>query len=238
MNICSSYRQARRTLSSPDCLEAMFGSSWSFLNLAPGGVALRRAGVCHPHRPCRPLQTVQPSRAPFRPSTRARARFSAASSKPISPAASLSARASFANAADVAVAGLDPQRDAGSRGARPHLRPAHQRRPAADPAGPRFFVDALLEFGGLAARSGRASSDRRARPPRGGYEGALAAHDEPSVRPHPRRGPRADEQEDVRLSHIEFVRVEAEKALAVLVAEDGAIENRIVAIPPAFPPPP
>ena len=38
-------------------------------------------------------------------------------------------------------------------------------------------------------------------------------------------------KDDVRLRHIEFVRVEPEKALAVLVGEDGAVENRVVAIP-------
>ena len=45
-------------------------------------------------------------------------------------------------------------------------------------------------------------------------------------------------KDDMRLQHIEFVRVEPEKALAVLVAEDGAVENRIVAIPRRYLPPP
>ncbi len=39
-------------------------------------------------------------------------------------------------------------------------------------------------------------------------------------------------KDDVRLKQIEFVRLEPEKALAVLVGEDGAVENRVVAIPP------
>ncbi len=33
---------------------------------------------------------------------------------------------------------------------------------------------------------------------------------------------------NVRLKHIEFVRLEPERALVVLVAEDGQVENRIV----------
>ncbi len=40
---------------------------------------------------------------------------------------------------------------------------------------------------------------------------------------------------NARFKHIEFVRLEPERALVVLVAEDGQIENRIVAIPPGLP---
>ena len=36
---------------------------------------------------------------------------------------------------------------------------------------------------------------------------------------------------DMRLKHIEFVRLEATKALVVLVGEDGNVENRILELP-------
>src|SRR3954453_16585427 len=40
---------------------------------------------------------------------------------------------------------------------------------------------------------------------------------------------------NVRLKHIEFVRLEPEQALAVLVAEDGQVENRVLMLPPGVP---
>ena len=40
---------------------------------------------------------------------------------------------------------------------------------------------------------------------------------------------------NVRLKHIEFVRLEPERALVVLVSEDGQIENRILSVPPGLP---
>jgi heat-inducible transcriptional repressor len=43
-------------------------------------------------------------------------------------------------------------------------------------------------------------------------------------------------KENPRLKHIEFVRLEAERALAVLVGEDGSIENRVLRIPHGLPP--
>jgi heat-inducible transcriptional repressor len=43
-------------------------------------------------------------------------------------------------------------------------------------------------------------------------------------------------KENARLKHIEFVRIDPERALAVLVAEDGSVENRILPIPAGLPP--
>jgi heat-inducible transcriptional repressor len=40
---------------------------------------------------------------------------------------------------------------------------------------------------------------------------------------------------NVRLKHIEFVRLEPERALAVLVGDDGQVENRILNVPPGLP---
>ena len=42
-------------------------------------------------------------------------------------------------------------------------------------------------------------------------------------------------KQDVRLKHMEFVRIEPTRALAVLVAENGAVENRIIEIPRGLP---
>ena len=46
----------------------------------------------------------------------------------------------------------------------------------------------------------------------------------------------ATTKESARLKHVEFVRIEPERALAVLVAEDGSVENRILQIAPGLPP--
>lgn len=43
-------------------------------------------------------------------------------------------------------------------------------------------------------------------------------------------------KENARLKHIEFVRLDPERALAVLVASDGSVENRIVPLPRGLPP--
>jgi len=40
---------------------------------------------------------------------------------------------------------------------------------------------------------------------------------------------------NVRLKHLEFVRLEPERALVVLVAEDGQVENRVLSLPPGLP---
>jgi heat-inducible transcriptional repressor len=40
---------------------------------------------------------------------------------------------------------------------------------------------------------------------------------------------------NIRLKHVEFVRLEPERALAVLVAEDGQVENRVLNVPPGLP---
>jgi heat-inducible transcriptional repressor len=40
---------------------------------------------------------------------------------------------------------------------------------------------------------------------------------------------------EARLKHIEFVRLEAEKALVVLVSDDDTVENRIVSLPQGLP---
>ncbi len=40
---------------------------------------------------------------------------------------------------------------------------------------------------------------------------------------------------DAPIRHIEFVRISSEQALAVIVAESGEVENRVLALPPGLP---
>jgi heat-inducible transcriptional repressor len=42
-------------------------------------------------------------------------------------------------------------------------------------------------------------------------------------------------KQNLRLKHIEFVRLEPDRALVVLVAEDGQVENRVVELPAGLP---
>ena len=100
--------------------------------------------------------------------------------------------------------------------------------------GLRFYVDALLEFGGLGDEE-RMRIERQAREAaEGGYENALTRTTTLLSDLTRGAGLVLTTKDDVRLRHIEFVRVEPEKALAVLVGEDGAVENRIVAVPPGI----
>ena len=41
---------------------------------------------------------------------------------------------------------------------------------------------------------------------------------------------------DMVLKHIEFVRLDPERAMAILVGQDGQVENRIIALPPGLTP--
>ena len=102
--------------------------------------------------------------------------------------------------------------------------------------GLRFFVDALLEFGDL-GREERARIDAqvRAAAEGGGFEDALA--ETTSILSELTRGAGVvlTSKSDPPLKHVEFLRLEPEKALAVLVAEDGSIENRVIVTPQGLP---
>src|ERR1019366_196673 len=113
---------------------------------------------------------------------------------------------------DHAVAGLVAQRDVGPRAARPDLRPAYLGRPAADRTRP-----ALLRRCADADRRSDRERPPLDRSPGGGHRQRQVA------------GNRADR------SFAEFVRLEPERALAVLVAEDGQVENRVLNVPAGVP---
>jgi heat-inducible transcriptional repressor len=102
--------------------------------------------------------------------------------------------------------------------------------------GLRFFVDALLELGDVgAADRGRIDAEVKAAAKDGRIEGALA--EATSLLSDLARGAGVvlTSKENSRLKQIEFVRLDPEKTLAVLVAEDGTIENRIVDTPAGMP---
>jgi heat-inducible transcriptional repressor len=102
--------------------------------------------------------------------------------------------------------------------------------------GLRFFVDALLEFGDLGREDrARIENQVRAAAEDGGFEGALT--ETTSLLSDLTRGAGVvlTTKTDQRLRHVEFVHLEPGKALAVLVAEDGSIENRVVATPEGMP---
>jgi heat-inducible transcriptional repressor len=102
--------------------------------------------------------------------------------------------------------------------------------------GLRFFVDALMQVGDLTeaerqsiqtqlASIGRAQSVEgvlgEALTRLSGLTRAAAVVLTPKSNP--------------RLKHIEFVRLEPEKALVVMVGEDGQVENRVLTLPPGVP---
>src|SRR6478672_718116 len=93
--------------------------------------------------------------------------------------------------------------------------------------GLRFFVDAMLEFGApsdeermrIEAEVKAASQDHT-------LDGVLAEASSLLSGLTRGAGVVVTTKDNVRLKHIEFVRLDVGRALAVLVSEDGAVENR------------
>jgi heat-inducible transcriptional repressor len=98
--------------------------------------------------------------------------------------------------------------------------------------GLRFFVDALLEFGNLtSAERARIDTEIKAAVEGRGLEGALTGTTSLLSDLTRAAGVVLTSKDNVRLKHIEFVRLEPAKALAVLVSDDGSVENRIIDTP-------
>jgi len=98
--------------------------------------------------------------------------------------------------------------------------------------GLRFFVDSFMEIGNLpkvdrAAIEARveASSDQT-------FDNVLAQASQLLSGLSRTAGLVVARKADLRLKHIEFIRLEPTKALAVIVGDDGSVENRILALPP------
>src|SRR5256884_8058950 len=100
--------------------------------------------------------------------------------------------------------------------------------------GLRFFVDALMEIGDLG------ESDRRemeAKVAAAGKSLDAVLNEASGMLSGLTRaaGVVLTAKSNVRLKHIEFVRLEPERALVVLVGEDGQVENRVLTLPPGVP---
>jgi len=100
--------------------------------------------------------------------------------------------------------------------------------------GLRFFVDALMQIGDLNEEERRAIEAQVAAAGKS-VEGVLTeASGLLSGLTHAAGVVLADKS-NTRLKHIEFVRLDAERALVVLVTEDGQVENRIILLPAGMP---
>ena len=102
--------------------------------------------------------------------------------------------------------------------------------------GLRFFVDALMQIGDLTendrkaieaqvAAAGTAKSVESVLNDASGMLSGLTRA----------AGVVLTVKSNTRLKHVEFVRLEPERALVVLVSEDGQVENRILSLPPGLP---
>ena len=102
--------------------------------------------------------------------------------------------------------------------------------------GLRFFVDALMQIGDLTeqdrraieaqvAGSGQAKSVEAVLTEASGLLSGLSRA----------AGVVLTAKANPRLKHIEFVRLEPERALVILVAEDGQVENRVLNVPVGLP---
>lgn len=102
--------------------------------------------------------------------------------------------------------------------------------------GLRFFVDALLEWGDIEEQERRRiDAEVQAASRAHSMEGILT--EATSLLSGLTRGAGVvvTTKDNARLKHIEFVRLDATRALAVLVSENGTIENRVVETPSGLP---
>jgi heat-inducible transcriptional repressor len=102
--------------------------------------------------------------------------------------------------------------------------------------GLRFFVDALMEVGNLSEQDRRnieaqTAAAGAAKP----IETVLSEVSALLSGLTRSAGVVLTHKINVRLKHIEFVRLEPERALVVLVAEDGQVENRVLDLPAGLP---
>ncbi|WP_420412782.1 heat-inducible transcriptional repressor HrcA [Roseibium sp.] len=102
--------------------------------------------------------------------------------------------------------------------------------------GLRFFVDALLEVGDL-TQDERHQIDVQVKASQqaNSAEQVLTEASQMLSGLSMGAGVVLTHKSDMRLKHIEFVRIEPLKALAILVGEDGTVENRVVDLPPDLP---
>jgi len=103
--------------------------------------------------------------------------------------------------------------------------------------GLRFFVDALLEIGDLSVDERREIETRvRAGDAPRTIDGLLSEASHMLSGLSRGAGVVLANKADIRLKHIEFIRLEPTRALVVLVGEDGSVENRLVDLDPGTTP--
>ncbi|MBL1256983.1 MULTISPECIES: heat-inducible transcriptional repressor HrcA [Methylocystis] len=97
--------------------------------------------------------------------------------------------------------------------------------------GLRFFVDSLLQIGDLEeAERARIAAEVEAASKDHDLEGVLAEATGLLSGLARVAGVVVASKENVRLKQIDFVRLEPERALAILVADDGTVENRVIPV--------
>lgn len=103
-------------------------------------------------------------------------------------------------------------------------------------SGLRFFVDALMEVGDLSSEE-RTRIEAQVRASGQAKTTETLLTEASSLLSGLTRGAAVvlTSKSSSPLKHIEFVRIEKSRALAVLVSEDGSIENRIIDLPPGLP---
>jgi heat-inducible transcriptional repressor len=100
--------------------------------------------------------------------------------------------------------------------------------------GLRFFVDALMEIGDL-TEGDRRDMEAKVAATGTSLEAVLSQASGMLSGLARAAGVVLTAKQNVRLKHIEFVRLEPESALVVLVSEDGQVENRVVKVPAGLP---
>ena len=102
--------------------------------------------------------------------------------------------------------------------------------------GLRFFVDALMQVGDLTEQDRRSIEAQVAGSHTAKSMEALLTEASQMLSGLTRSaGVVLTAKINVRLKHVEFVRLEPQRALAVLVAEDGQVENRVLNVPAGLP---
>ncbi len=106
-------------------------------------------------------------------------------------------------------------------------------------AGLRFFVDSFLEIGDLGSAE-RSSIEAKVQDASEGrtLENVLTEASQVLSGLSRSAGLVMAAKADLRLRHIEFIRLEPQKALVVIVGENGLVENRVIALPPGVSPRP
>src|SRR5215470_4802010 len=100
--------------------------------------------------------------------------------------------------------------------------------------GLRFFVDALMEIGDL-GEADRREMEAKVAAAGKSMEAVLSEASGMLSGLTRAAGVVLAAKSNARLKHIEFVRLEPERALVVLVGEDGQVENRIIGVPIGLP---